>query len=220
MPSPAQCRLSHPPRTRDKLKHFRPTWQAVHARLRAGCSCGMAHLGAFNNSAGAVLHRGFALSKPVLYAAVKPASHCCCGVIIIIIPFVYTETARALPTHLFLFFALADIVLASSYIWLKVEKSAQLHGFRAPQGESRPHKTQRMGAQPCSDLQVRTLRARFRQGPWLKLSNGKRNMLGNAWTHAACASTCHQRKLSRDNGTQQSYGGPDTCAAPSRRALL
>jgi hypothetical protein len=42
-------------------------------------------------------------------------------------------------------------------------------GFRAPQGERRPHNTQRMGAQPCGDLQVRTLRALFRQGPWLEL---------------------------------------------------
>jgi hypothetical protein len=64
-----------------------------------------------------------------------------------------------------------------------------------------------MGAQPCSDLQVRTLRALSRQGPWLELSTANETCL-ESLRHAACASTCHQHRLRRDSSAQQSRGRP------------
>jgi hypothetical protein len=79
-----------------------------------------------------------------------------------------------------------------------------------PQGEDTPHRSRRIsGWRPCSDLQVRSLRALVLQGAWLELSDGKRNKLGTvllAPQRAIRANCCE---------TARSTAGLNTCTRSS-----
>jgi hypothetical protein len=92
-------------------------------------------------------------------------------------------------------------------------------GFMLLQGEGKPHSTQRMtGSQPCNDLQVRTRRAPCPgRGPWLELSTGKRNMLGNVLSAPHRALQC---KLSQDSSCAQQFCAPSWARGPDRIACI
>jgi hypothetical protein len=110
--------------------------------------------------------------------------------------------------HLVLFLPLFALTMSSLRAKLgKFERVAQVRGFSPPQGEDAPHKTQRIGGrQPCSDLQVRSLRVLVRQGP---RAGAAQRQTKHGCKRAVCASPSHRalRAICRQTAALQSLNG-------------